>query len=131
MAVLLNTADEWCAWARVEHQEGRMDEAQAGFRRALVLDPSGIPARFGLASVLLDTGAAEEAAALAAQMAVDAADRPEVLWLRARLTYGRGDAADARDALTRLLRDPGLTPTQQAEASLLLGLALGDLGESA
>jgi tetratricopeptide (TPR) repeat protein len=108
-----------------------MDQAEAGFRRALALDPASIPARFGLASLLLDTGALQEAAAVAAQMSAEAADRPEALWLQARLAYGRGDAGGAHRALTRLLRGPGLSPEQRAEASLLLGLALGDLGESA
>ena len=108
-----------------------MDRAEAGFRRALALDPSSLPARFGLASVLLDNGAADEAAAVTAQIAPDASDRPELLWLQARLAYGRGDARGAQRALTRLLHNPHLQPAQQAEASLLLGLALGDLGESA
>ncbi|WP_174298466.1 sulfotransferase family protein, partial [Sphingomonas bacterium] len=43
----------------------------------------------------------------------------------------RGEAADARDALTRLLRDRRLTGDQRAEALLLLGLVLDDLGEGA
>src|SRR4051794_34305059 len=131
MRVVLHSADDWCAWARAEHQEGRMGQAEAGFRRALALDPASISARFGLASPLLDNGAAHEAAAVAANMAADAAGRPELLWLQARIAYGRGDAGGARDALTSLLGDPGLTPPQRAEASLLLGLALGDLGDSA
>jgi tetratricopeptide (TPR) repeat protein len=130
MPVDLRTADDWCAWARAEHQDGRMDRAQAGFRRALALDPASLPARFGLASLLLDNGAVQEAAAVAAQMAAEAAGRPEILWLQARLGYASGDANGAKDALSRLLRDPDLQPAQQAEASLLLGLALGDLGES-
>jgi tetratricopeptide (TPR) repeat protein len=108
-----------------------MDRAEAGFRRALALDPSSLPARFGLASLLLDNGAVEDAAAVAAQMAAEASDRPEVLWLQARLAYGRGDARGAQHALSHLLRDPQLNPAQRAEASLLLGLALGDLGETA
>ncbi|HEX4739476.1 MAG TPA: sulfotransferase [Allosphingosinicella sp.] len=107
-----------------------MDQAEAGFRRALALDRASISARFGLASLLLDTGAIEEAAAVAARMAAEAADRPEVLWLQGRLAYGRGDAAGARDALERLLCVPSLNPGQRAEASLVLGLALGDLGDS-
>ena len=108
-----------------------MDRAEAGFRRALALDPSSLAARFGLASVLLDNGATDEAAAVTAQMAPDASDRAELLWLQARLAYGRGDASGAQRAVTRLLHNPHLQPAQQAEASLLLGLALGDLGESA
>jgi tetratricopeptide (TPR) repeat protein len=106
-----------------------MDRAEAGFRRALALDPASFPARFGLASLLLDNGAVGEAAAVTEQMAAEAADRPDVLWLRARLAHARGDAGGARDALERLLRDPGLNPARQAEAWLLLGLALGDLGD--
>lgn len=107
-----------------------MDQAQAGFRRALALDPVSFPARFGLASLLLDMGASREAAAVAAQMGAEAADRPDVLWLQARIAYGSGDAGGARDVLARLLRAP-LTPDQYAEALLLLGLALGDLDDSA
>jgi hypothetical protein len=64
-------------------------------------------------------------------MASDGSDRPEVLWLQARLAYGRGDAGSAKDVLARLLRSPRLKREQRAEALLLLGLALGDLGESA
>ena len=130
MRIAPHNADDWCAWARVEHQEGRIDQAEAGFRRALALDPASIPARFGLASLLLDRGALHEAAAVAAQIAAEAGDRPDVLWLQARLAHGRGDASGARDVLTRLLRASRLTPAQRSEALLLLGLALGDLGES-
>ena len=108
-----------------------MEAAEAGFRRALALEPSSFPARFGLASLLLDKGDVAEAAAVAAQMAAESAGRPDVLWLQARLAYARGDATGARDTLARLLGASGLTPEQRAEALLLLGLALGDLGESA
>jgi tetratricopeptide (TPR) repeat protein len=107
-----------------------MDRAEAGFRRALALDPSSSRARFGLASLLLDNGAVEEAAAVAAQMAADGGDRPDALWLQGRLAHARGDAAGTRDALARLLRRPDLKAEQQAEANLLLGLALGELGDS-
>jgi Tfp pilus assembly protein PilF len=85
MPLVPSTADDWCAWARFEHQEGRMDRAEAGFRRALALDSSSLAGRFGLASLLLDNGSAGEAAAVATRMASDASDRPEVLWLQARL----------------------------------------------
>lgn len=107
-----------------------MDRAEAGFRQALALDPSSLPARFELASLLLDNGAADEAAVMVAQMAAEATERPEVLWLQARIAYGGGDAGGARNALARLLCAP-LTSAQYAEALLLLGLALGDLDESA
>ncbi len=102
-----------------------------GFRRALAIDPASFPARFGLASLLLDTGDVAAAAAIVAHMASAAADRPEVLWLQARVASVRGKPGEARDAAARLLSNPGLDDTQRAEALLLLGLALGDLGESA
>lgn len=121
MQVAFHTADDWCGWARAEHEEGRTERAEAGFRRALALDPSSIPGRFGLASLLLDNGALQEAAAVAAQMAADGGEPPEMLWLQGRLAHARGDAEGARDALVRLLREPGLNAAQQAEARLLLG----------
>ncbi|HEX5182237.1 MAG TPA: sulfotransferase [Allosphingosinicella sp.] len=130
MGLSPQNADDWCAWAWAQHRDGRMDRAETGFRRALALDPASFPARFGLASLLLDKGALEDAAAAAARMAAEAADRPDVLWLQARLAHARGDAGGARNALERLLRYPGLNPARQAEAWLLLGLALGD-GEEA
>lgn len=125
------TADDWCAWARIEQREGRTDRARAGFDRGLAIDPGSFTARFGLASLLLDMGDLRAATAIAERMMSTAAHRPEVLWLRARLAQARGDAGDARDALARLLADPRLDGVQRAEALLLLGLMLGDLGRPA
>src|SRR5581483_2470607 len=102
MQVTFQTADDWCGWAQVEHQEGRMDRARAGFQRALALDPSSIPSRFGLASVLLVNDAVAEAAAVAARMSANAAALPQMLWLQARMAHVGGHADDARDVLTRL-----------------------------
>ena len=70
-----------------------MDQAEAGFPAPWRSILPRLPAHFGLASLLLDTGAVEEAAAVAARMAAEAAGRPEVLWLQGRLAYGRGDPA--------------------------------------
>ena len=130
MRDVLTTAEEWCAWAWTEHREGRIGRAEAGFHRALAIDPASFAARFGLASLLLDNGDVHGATAIAAQMALMAADRPDVLWLQARLASAGGEAGGARDVLTRLLDNPRLDAAQRAEALLLLGLALGDLGES-
>ena len=124
-----NSAGEWCAWAQAEHQHGRIERAQAGYRRALSIDPASSSAGFGLASVLLDTGDVLSATTIVAQMASADAERPDVLRLQARLAAARNDAGGARDALTRLLRNAELSGIQRAEALLQLGLALGDLGE--
>lgn len=32
------TAHDWCAWARAEHHDGRLDRAQAGFRHMPAID---------------------------------------------------------------------------------------------
>lgn len=129
MPLVAETAYDWCVWAQGEQREGRADRAQAGYRRALAIEPASMPALFGLASLLLDTGNIEGAAAMTGQMVAIAAGRPETLWLQARVAITRGNAEMARERLTKLLDDPLLQAAQRAEALLMLGLALGDLGQ--
>lgn len=131
MKPVLRTAVDWCSWARIEQQEGRLERAMAGFRQAITFDPLCLPARFGMASILLDRGDLEAASAVAAQMASAGSDRPDTLWIRARLAQARGEPGNVRDLLERLLADTRLNDAQRAEGLLLLGLALGDLGQSA
>lgn len=121
------SAGDWCAWANAQQHDGRADQAKLGFRRALAIDPGSFAARFGLASTLLDEGGLAEAGALAAQMASAAPERPDVLWLQARLAVARGAPTAACDALARLLPQPGLTGEQRAEALLLFATALDSL----
>ncbi len=121
----------WCAWAQGQLLDGRADRALDGFQRALAIDPSSIAAAFGLASVLLDQGDVGGAAKLVAGLAAADRDRADILWLQARLAANRRDAPATRAFVTRLLNDPYLDAQQRAEAWLLLGLALGDLQQTA
>lgn len=125
------TVEEWCAWAQFERGQGRTERAKAGFRQALAADPASLPARFALASLLLDLGDVQGAARLAEEMASLAVGRPEVLWTQARVDVARGNAAGARETLMQLVRGPHLSAAQAAEAWLLLGSALGELDRSA
>lgn len=75
---------------------------------------------------MLDRGDVRGAAALVASITGDGA---AVLWLRARIAAAEGDPSAARDRLALLLRTQGLTDEQHAEALLMLGLALGDMGD--
>ncbi|WP_174291312.1 tetratricopeptide repeat-containing sulfotransferase family protein [Sphingomonas bacterium] len=125
------SADQWCDWAQAEHRGGRAERAAEGFRRALTLDPASFAAGFGLASVLLDGGDVDGAAAVVGTLSAAASERPEVLWLAARLAAAQGETATAHDLLQRLVRYPQLSFEQRAEALLLLGLVLGDLHDDA
>jgi tetratricopeptide (TPR) repeat protein len=129
MQLIPDAAQDWCAWAWTEHQNGRLDRARAGLEQALAIDPASLPARFGLASLLLETGDLDAATSIAAEMASTAPDHPDILWLQARLANALGEPGAARDALVRLLSNPRLNQEQRAEALLMLGLALGDLGD--
>lgn len=124
------TVDRWLTWAFEERAHGRLTEAAAGFRRALALDPNSIPAKFALASLLLDFGDLTSAAALADEMAADMPRRLEFVWIKARLAMATAAWDDARDTLRTLLSEPALDELQSAEAQLLLGLALGEIGDT-
>lgn len=58
-------------------------------------------------------------------------NRADVLWLQARIAAALRNAPATTEYLTRLLSDPLLNAQQRAEALLMLGLALGDLGQTA
>jgi tetratricopeptide (TPR) repeat protein len=120
---------EYCSHGWNEYREGRVGQALAAFRHALALDQSSLPARFGLASMLLDHGDVVGAAQVVARVVPSFADRPEMLWLRARIAMAQGALSDACAFADRLLADPRLDEAQRAEAILLRGLAQGDLGQ--
>ena len=126
----LFTALEWCVWARAERHAGLLGNAARGFRQALALDASCWAAAFGLASVLLDNGHILEAAKIAATMAAVAADRQDVLWLLIRIAQMRDETETMRGLLERLLANAALNDAQRAEALLMLGIALDDLGDN-
>lgn len=60
--------DAWLGLASVAHHQGRLDEAEEGYRRALRHDPQNVTAQAGLISLLTAT-APENAAALARALA--------------------------------------------------------------
>ena len=124
------TADEWLAWASEERAQGRLAEAAAGFRRALEAAPNSVPAKFALAQLLLDSGDLAGASVLADDIAADGPTTLELLWLKARLAMATASWEDARNLLQTLLSRPGLNELQTAEARLLLGLALGEIGDA-
>ncbi len=130
MHPILSTAHEWCAWAQAERRAGQPENAAKGFRQALVLDASSSAAAFGLASVLLDSGRVAEAVEIASSMAAAAADRQDVLWLLIRIAQIDSETQTMRDLLERLLAGAALSAAQRAEALLMLGIALNDLGDN-
>ena len=81
--------------------------------------------------MLLDRGDVDGAKKMVVVIPSVRAAQPDVLWLTARLAVARGEAVPAREALVRLLDDPHLNGEQRAEALLLLGVVLGDLGDNA
>ena len=81
--------------------------------------------------MLLDRGDVDGAKSIVVGMPSARASQPDVLWLSARLAVARGEVVAARGALVRLLDDPHLNGEQRAEALLLLGVVLGDLGDNA
>uniref|UniRef100_UPI0035C96E3C tetratricopeptide repeat-containing sulfotransferase family protein n=1 Tax=uncultured Sphingomonas sp. TaxID=158754 RepID=UPI0035C96E3C len=125
-----SSAADWCAQANAARQMGRTERAKAGFRAALAIDPGCFPARFGLASTMLDDGDVAGAAAIVERMAADAAGRPDTAWLQVRVAVARGDPGLACDLLGRLLASATLGPEQRAEAFLQRGIALDDLGRT-
>ena len=131
MQPVLITAADWCDWAQTNYRSGRVESAIAAFKEALAIDSSCSPARFGLASLLLDIGNVASASTVAAPMAAFAPGRPEILWLQARIAQALGELAKVCDLLTQLLADLRLSEEQRAEALLMFGLALGEMGRSA
>jgi tetratricopeptide (TPR) repeat protein len=114
--------------ARLLHDLGRVDEASSLFRDALAAEPDCFMAHLGLALLALEAGRLEEASSLAAGLRAREPERSDVRWLAAKVALGLGDLEAARTGLEALLHNGRLTPTQRAEALLLLGQALDGLG---
>ena len=109
-----------CGKARVLQSLSRVGEAEGLFRQALKADGGFLQAQLGLAMLALEAGRLDEADTLARRLLAQAPDRPDVLWLAARIALGRGELAAARARLERLLTDPRLDESQQAETLLAL-----------
>jgi tetratricopeptide (TPR) repeat protein len=115
------------AKARVLQNDSRIEAAAALFRQALARDPASRDARFGLASLAVESGDWDEAESLAAPL-LAAGSHGGAGWLAARIALGRGDFEAARVRAAAALSAPDLTPDQESELTLLLGEALDSLG---
>jgi TolB-like protein/Tfp pilus assembly protein PilF len=101
----------WISMGGLLMVTGRLDEAEAAYRRHLQLEPRSEPARFGLSRTLLLKGRPDEAL-----QAVETSLECWRLWTRARVSELRGDAPAARSALEALTAKYGdAHPTTIAE----------------
>ncbi|MDB5475636.1 MAG: hypothetical protein JWP49_1147 [Phenylobacterium sp.] len=107
---------------------GRPGEAGEAFRQALDVEPGQDGAGFGLALLAVEAGDAQAAHDRLAPLRAVQPDRPQVLWLAARIALLAGRAQDAARDLERLLASP-LPAERQADARLLLSEAYDQLGD--
>lgn len=109
---------------------GRLDRAEASFRRALELAPDQPVALTGLAAIASRKGAHREAAELAKRvLAIEPnAPDPTMSLARAEAAMGQADVAEAR--LHTLLADKRLAPQEGADALNLLGDILDSRGST-
>ena len=115
------------AAALADHEAGRIERAEAGYRAVLRDDPDEPDALNLLATLLLERGELDPAIALLTRALLMEPDFPEALSNLAQARRQAGDAT-AAEALARraIRRDPEL-----AEAHFNLGRALIDLGNDA
>jgi tetratricopeptide (TPR) repeat protein len=113
------------AMARLDHDEGRLAEAQAAVSRVLAARPRDVAARLLAARLLDDLGDAQGARAALDTLAVAAHANPEVLLEAARLHTATGDLAGARQFLDDASKLPGAQVAQQAREAARLALAEG------
>jgi tetratricopeptide (TPR) repeat protein len=107
-------------WRGFSTNDGRVEPAIAGYRKALALDPSLVAARNNLAIALREAGRLDEAIALLEGSARDPAAPPEILNSLGVAYYARGRFADAEACYHRAL---GLSPAMD-EVEINLGNAL-------
>ena len=116
------------AKAQALQSMSRVAEAERLFRDLAHRDPGNPQAAFGLATLAIEAGDWEGAAAAAAPLTRGSNPGPEAEWLAARIAFGRGEVETARTQALRVLGRAGLTPLQRAQAELLLSQALDALG---
>jgi tetratricopeptide (TPR) repeat protein len=87
---------------------GRDGEAQAGFQKALELDPANARAKIGQATLIARSGDKPRAIALFDEAAKDSGADVAAAYAAAQLVLESGDAAGARQRLEAIVqRDPG------------------------
>ena len=98
----------------------RWKQAEESFRAALLVEPASIGARIGLASVCIDTGRYDEAAAILAEVRQRDPENPVASLKGALLDARMGRSAEAEAAARRVIARQPANP----EAHYVLGLAL-------
>src|SRR6266849_4442267 len=98
----------------------RWKQAEESFRGALLVEPASIGARLGLASVCIDTGRYDEAAAILAQVRQSDPENPVACLKGALLDVRLGRSAEAEAGARRVIARQPANP----EAHYVLGLAL-------
>jgi len=98
----------------------RWKQAEESFRAALLLEPASIGARIGLASVCIDTGRYDEAAAILAEVRQRDPENPVAGLKGALLDARMGRSAEAEAGARRVIARQPANP----EAHYVLGLAL-------
>ncbi len=119
--------------ATVPHVQGRLDEALAGYDRAIAADPRHVEALLARAGLLLDQRRDADAQAQVQALAKLAPADPRVLYLGAVLAERRNDTAGARAALKAITDQLDPVPIEfvryRPQALMLNGLAHYGLGE--
>ncbi len=114
------------AWqeARAQLQDGALDAAEAGFRKAAGLDPKSYAPVLGLADVALRRGDLAAAATLTAQAGKLAPQSADVATAAGRVAAGQRRAADAEREFKRAIQlDPKYVVPRLDLADLLLAMS--------
>ena len=102
----------------------RWKQAEESFRAALLIEPASIGARIGLASVCIDTGRYDEAAAILAEVRQRDPDNLVACLKGALLDVRLGKSAEAEAGARKIIARQPANP----EAHYVLGLALEQKG---
>ncbi|THD58320.1 tetratricopeptide repeat protein [Phenylobacterium sp.] len=109
--------------AMASHVAGRVDEAQAGYRGVLALEPDHAEALGMLALILLDGPDPAAAEAVIQRLLTARPDDEAGLLCLGRLRARQGEDAAAAEAFQRVaMRRPGLAPAQKELGAALLRL---------
>ena len=86
---------------------GRLDDAEQSFREAMVRSPGEVPARVGLARVLLLRGRDEDAESTLVDVLANNPQHPNYGWMRQLLGIARRNLGKADDAIEQLAQASG------------------------
>lgn len=124
---LLPTAAERLAKAAALREESLPAAAEAAYREALVADPEYVPARIGLARVLLQRGELEEVARIVAELEGRGYLEPDAERVRSQLHVHQ---AAAQGGGVEALRQAAAAEPQNVERQIQLAEALAASGDA-